>query len=84
MKCVVYSGHISAPFDVISGIPQDTVLYQVPYCSCNNIISMIYQHVSLLPAVCLEMTVCYRKTESAEDCRALQCNLCIDEPMQVS
>ena len=26
MHCVVYSCHISAPFDVISGIPQDTVL----------------------------------------------------------
>ena len=70
MQCVAYSssysGHLSGPFDVISGIPQDTVLGPL---FGNNIISIIYQSASLLPAVYLEVTLCYyRKIESAEDC----------------
>ena len=71
-QCVVCGGHISAPIDVISGVPQGTVLGPLLFLLyINDLPECITSSCSLFADDCL----LYRKIESAEDCRALQCDL---------
>ena len=71
-QCVVCGGHVSAPIDVVSGVPQGTVLGPLLFLLyINDLPECISSSCSLFADDCL----LYRIVESDEDCRILQHDL---------